>query len=144
MFDFIFSSTIRKKGSNIYNHELTVEYFAFAEEVDGDNYKLVDRQESSFVPSAENKYSHTFLGEKVRIGQTAIRDSAPLRGTKYGGFLVTITDERGRIIQHKTSHEWLFEKLDKLKKIPVGKHFNKELERTGPPRPGPDDRPPWV
>ncbi|VGO14053.1 hypothetical protein PDESU_02610 [Pontiella desulfatans] len=143
MFDFIFEASVRKKGTSVYKYELSVDYYAFAEEVDGDNYKLVDHQASSFVPSPENKETHSFSGEEVRIGQVAVRASAPLRGTKYGGFLVTLTDERGRIIQHKTSHEWLFEDLDKLIKIPVGKHFDKELNRVGPPRPGPADRPDW-
>jgi hypothetical protein len=143
MFDFTFKASVRKKGTSDYPYELTVEYFAFAEEVDGDNYKLVDRQSSRFTPSPANRNTHSFSGEPVRIGQVAVRASAPLRGTKYGGFLITLTDERGKIIQHETSHDWLFEKLEKLKKIPVRKHFNKDCERVGPPRPGPGDRPDW-
>jgi len=143
-FDYIFGARIRQKGSRVYNHELFIEYFAVAEEVDGDNYKLVDRKSSSFIPSVENKHSHEFYGEIARIQQQAVRQQAPLRGTKYGGFLITITDERGVIIDYKASHEWLFENLEHLKKIPVGKHFNKKCERVGPPRPGPADRPDWV
>ena len=143
MFDFVFEAGVRKKGTRTYNHELTVDYFAFAEEIDGHNYKLVDRQSNSFVPSLENKGTCSISGEKIRLGQVAVRDSAPLRGAKYGGFLVTITDKQGRIIQYKTSHEWMYDQLEKLKKIPVGKHFDKEINRTGPPRPGRDDRPDW-
>jgi hypothetical protein len=142
-FDFVFSTTVRKKGSVDYNHELTVEHFVFAEEVDGDNYKLVDRRSSTFVPSAENRHSHEFHGEKARIEQSAVRASAPIRGTKYGGFLVTLTDGQGKIIQYKTSHEWLFDHYDNLQRIPVGKHFDAACRRVGPPRPGPDDRPDW-
>ena len=67
-----------------------------------------------------------------------------MRGTKYGGYLITVTDERGFIIQYKTSHDWLFEKLRNLRKVPVGKHFNKEGNRVSPPRPTRDDRPGWV
>ena len=140
----VFEAGVRKKGTSVYSYDLTVDYYAFAEEVDGDNYKLIDHGSSTFLPSAENKESHSFSGEDIRIGQVAVRASAPLRGTKYGGYLVTLTDQQGRIIQHKTSHEWLFEKLEKLKKIPVGKHFDKACDRVGPPRPGPADRPDWI
>ena len=143
-FDFVFGAKVRQKTSRAYGHELKVEYFVFAEEVDGDNYKLVDRQASTFTPTAENKQALEFYGPKTRIQQQAVRVQAPMRGTKYGGFLITITDERGKIIGHKTSHEWLFENLEALKKIPVGKHFDKGCNRVGPPRPGPDDRPDWV
>jgi hypothetical protein len=143
-FDFIFGAKVRQKTSRLYNHELMVEYFVFAEEVDGDNYVLMDRQSSAFAPTPENKQSLDFYGKKTRIQQQAVRVQAPMRGTKYGGYLITITDERGKIIQYKTSHEWLFENMENLKKVPVGKHFNKDCNRVGPPRPGPDDRPDWV
>ena len=53
----------------------------------------------------------------------------------YGGYLIVVTDERGKIIDYGTSHEWLFENLEKLKKIPVGRHFDKTITRVHPPRP---------
>ena len=124
---------------------MSVEYFAFGEEIDGDNYVLLDRQESTFTPTEENKGSHSFYSKKpVRLQSTAIRAASPMRGTKYGGYLITITDEEGRIIQYKTSHKWLLECLETLKKLPVGKHFDKSGNRVGPPRPTLADRPGWV
>ena len=57
------------------------------------------------------------------------------RGEKYGGYLITVTDVRGKIIDYGTSHEWLFENLEKLKRIPVGRHFDKTVARVHPPRP---------
>jgi hypothetical protein len=57
------------------------------------------------------------------------------RGEKYGGYLITVTDERGRIIDYGSSHKWLYENLEKLKEIPVGRHFNKAGNRVHPPRP---------
>ena len=67
-----------------------------------------------------------------------------MRGTKYGGYLVTITDQSGRIIQHKATHDFLFENLGNLKKVPVRRHFNAECNRVAPPRPTPSDRPSWL
>lgn len=142
--DYTFGVRIRQKNTSAYNHNLTVEYFAIGEEVDGDNYHLLDRGTHEFLPSSANKRSCEFYGDVTRIEQKAIRSTASMRGTKYGGFLITITDKLGRIIMHKTSHDWLYENRDKLDKIPVGKHFNKDCERVDPPRPGEDTRPSWL
>jgi len=143
--DFTFGAKLKKKSTQTYIHELHVEFFAFGEEVDGDNYVLLDRQQSTFNPTKENKGSHAFYSDKpVRLQTTAIRAASPMRGIKYGGYLITITDERGKIIQYKTSHKWLFEILENLKSLPVGKHFDKSGNRVGPPRPTQADRPWWV
>ena len=140
-FDFVFGTKVKQRGANPYPHELTVEYYAIGAEVDGKNFTLLDRQSQSFVPAPENKQTITFHGEKVFVKESAIRTEAPMRGTRYGGFLITITDEQGKVIQHKTSHEWLFANRENLDEIPVGKHFDKLCERVGPPRPGKSDRP---
>ena len=144
MADFTFGANLKQEVARSYSHWLRVEYFAFAEEVEGDNYVLLDRQESSFIPSPENKGSFSFHSkEPVRVQSSALWATRPMRGTKYGGYLITVTDERGKIIQYKTSHKWLFESLENLKRVPLGKHFNKEGNRIGPPRPGLSDRPEW-
>ena len=143
--DFTFGARLKQNSTKSYPHELHVEFFAFGEEIDGDNYVLLDQQKSTFIPTKENKGSHEFYSENpVRLQTTAIRAASPMRGTKYGGFLITITDETGKIIQYKTSHKWLFEILENLKKVPVGKHFDKRGIRVGPPRPTREDRPSWV
>ena len=143
--DYIFGTELKQKSAGAYPHELFVEFFAVGEEIDGDNYVLLDRQLSTFTPSKENKGSLEFHSpEAIRLTAMAMRSAAPMRGTKYGGYLVTITDERGKIIQYKTSHKWLFENFGNLKKLPVGKHFDKRGIRVGPPRPTQADRPPGV
>ena len=143
--DITFGVRLKQSSTETYPHELRVEYFAFGEEVDGDNYILLDRQESTFTPDKKKQGSHAFYSEKpIRIQTTAIRSASPMRGTKYGGYLITITDEKGRMIQYKTSSKWLFENLETLKKLPVGKHFDKSGNRVGPPRPTQGDRPSWV
>ncbi len=98
-----------------------------------------------FTPSKENKGCHSFYSPKpIRLIASAMRDAAPMRGTKYGGYLITITDRRGKIIQYKTANKWMFECLENLKNLPAGKHFDKRGIRVAPPRPTQDDRPGWV
>jgi hypothetical protein len=62
------------------------------------------------------------------------------RGEKYDGYLVTVTDQRGQIIAHRTSNKFLFEHLNRLKMLPVTRHFDKECRRVAPPRPIDSDR----
>jgi len=143
--DYIFGAELKQRSPGTYPHQLHVEFFAFGEEIDGNNYVLLDRQQSAFTPSKENKGCHSSYSPKsIRLTASAMRAASPIRGTKYGGFLIIITDERGKIIQHKTSHKWLFENLENLKNLPVGKHFDKRCIRVGPPRPTQADRPGWV
>jgi len=143
--DFTFKADLKQMAAKTYPHKLTVEMFAIGEEVDGNNYVLLDYQKGVFVPSDENKGSYSLSSPKpVRLQSMAFRDASPMHGTKYGGYLIVITDERGKILQYKASHEWLFKILDKLRTLPKGKHFNKEGERVMPPRPVREDRPYWV
>ncbi|MCF7849389.1 MAG: hypothetical protein K9M45_11110, partial [Kiritimatiellales bacterium] len=131
--DYVFSAKLKQTSTSEYNHELNVEFFAMGEEIDGDNYILLDHQKSSFTPTKENKKTHMFSGEKVTLVEFDLTER--LRGQKYGGYLVVATDARGKIIEHKTSHDWLFENIGNLRQIPVGKHFDKTCTRVGPPRP---------
>jgi hypothetical protein len=143
IFDYVFGTRMKQTSTGAYDHKLKVEYFAVGAEVEGDNFILFERQESHFIPSDNSNRTHAFYGEAIRIQQQALRASAVMRGGRYGGFLVTVTDEFGEIIQYKASHDFLYEKRGNLKKLPVtGKvHFNKECIRVAPPRLSPDDRP---
>jgi len=139
--DFIFGARVKKTSTKPYPYELHVEFFAVGDEIDGDNYILFDRQKSTFIPSKENKgFLELYSDKPVRVKAEANQFSYPMRGGKYGGFLITITDNAGRIIEYKTSNEWLFKNLENLKNIPVGKHFDKRCIRVGPPRPSPVER----
>ncbi len=78
---------------------------------------------------------HALYGEVVDVMTWALSADLPMHGTKYGGFLITISNERGEIIQHKASHDYLMENVENLKKVPVGRHFDKMCNRVAPPRP---------
>jgi hypothetical protein len=131
--DYVFTANLEQTSVRSYGSELQVEFFAIGEEIDGDNYILLDRQQSSFIPDKANERSHRFSGKAVRMMDYTF--GRQRRGEKYGGYLITVTDERGRIIDYGSSHKWLYENLEKLKEIPVGRHFNKAGNRVHPPRP---------
>jgi len=131
-FDYVFGAKLKQRTTGPYNHELQVEFFAVGEEVDGDNYILLDRRESTFTPSKENGRSHVFHGDPVRLTEFTVYQT---RGQKYGGYLVVVTDSRGKIIDHGASHKWLLGILGNLRTLPLGKHFDKTGVRVGPPRP---------
>ncbi len=103
----------------------------YADETDGRTFRLMEHNRASFVPSAENDGVHVFKGETIRMEEFAMNAAYSMRGTSYGGYLVLIYDERGEIIEYKTSSERLYENLEKLKKIPVGKWMDKNKPKLG-------------
>ncbi len=144
IFDYTFGVKMHPRGRFEYDHELTVEYFAIANQVDGNNYILLEHQESRFTPGEENQGSHSFSGDPVRVVSSALRFDNPMRGAEYGGYLILVTDERGRIIGYSTSHDWLYEIREQLRKIPAGRNFDTNGNRVGPTRPTEADRPEWI
>lgn len=142
IYSYTFGVEVKQGSTKPYDHSLTIEYFAVGKEVDGKNYVLLDRNISSFTPTRENKKTHEFRGGDIDIRKMAYRGSAPMRGTEYSGYLVTVTDERGVVIQHKTTDDFLFENLENLKKLNRRNHFNKACIRVMPARPNEDSRGP--
>ncbi|MEN8254708.1 MAG: SHD1 domain-containing protein [Verrucomicrobiota bacterium] len=133
--DYVFSARLKQTSAGAYNHELKVEFFAIGEEIDGDNYILFDRQESRFTPNKENNRSHEFSGKTVKVLEEV--PFVQKRGSKYGGYLVVVMDERGVIVDVGSSHKWLPGIVGKLRVLPVGKHFDKTGSRVLPPCPEP-------
>ncbi|MEN8255355.1 MAG: hypothetical protein ABFR33_07790 [Verrucomicrobiota bacterium] len=131
--DYVFGAKLKQTSSGAYNHELRVEFFAIGAENGGDKYILLDRKESTFTPAKENERSHSFRGKPIEL-LDYITDSQR-RGEKYSGFLITVTDERGKIIGSRTSDDWLFENLGNLKKLPVGRYMDKTCTRAHPTSP---------
>ena len=133
--EYVFSARLKQTSAGEYRHELKVEFFAIGEEIDGDNYILFDRQESRFTPSAENERSHTFSGRTVPVRERGEALSMGRRGDKYGGYLVVVTDTRGKVVDIGSSHKWMPGLVDELRRLPIGKHFDKSGGRVAPPRP---------
>ena len=135
-----FGVRLKQRSAGTYNQELEVEYFAVGEEVDGDNYVLLERKKFVFNPA--NSQEHEFRSEKkVKVESKELVPGIRMRGNKYGGYLITVTDAHGKIIQHQTSNKFLYENLGNLKRLSVGRHFNRLCKHVGPPRPDKRDRP---
>ena len=135
-----FMVKIRQRSAGEYNLPLHLEYFVIGEEVDGDNYILLDHQELDFTLTTKNKRTYVAQGDPVQIiNYTWIEKvGSPLvmeRGEKYGRYLVIITDTRGDIVAYRTPSDWLFDVAENLRTVPVNRHFDKTGTRVGPPRP---------
>lgn len=134
--DYIFGARLKQTSAGEYDHELKVEFFAIGDELEGDNFVLLDRQESYFTPAKENGF-HEFRGDVVPVREIRIERFQQDRGVKYGGYLVVVTDERGVIIDYATSNKWMLSVLENLRRLPLGKHFDKTGKRIFPPSPKP-------
>ena len=135
--DFRFGARVRQSGARPYNYELEVEYFAIGQQLlDDDKFILFDRDSATFTPTRENKRMMEFKGERtVETQAYPLHDQ--MRGRKFKGHLVLVRDQRGKIIAHSASSKWLYEKRDKLARLPVGVFFDKNCDRvypTGPKR----------
>ncbi|MEN8254652.1 MAG: hypothetical protein ABFR33_04200 [Verrucomicrobiota bacterium] len=131
--DYVFSARLKQISAGLYNHELHVEFFAIGAENFGDHYILLDRQESRFMPTKENERTHEFSGKTVRL--TTYELYGDFKGMKYAGYLVVVTDKRGKIITHATSNKWLFENLENLRRLSVGRYMDETCTRVFPSRP---------
>jgi hypothetical protein len=137
-YNYVFSAKIKQISTKNYDQELQVEVFAIGAEVDGDKYILLDRQKHRFTPTRENQRSGKFSGESVVLTDYQVGNDTwgrQHRGQKYASYLVVITDSRGEIIAQETPKKWLFEHLENLREIPVGRYFDKTCTRVGPTRP---------
>jgi len=133
--DFTFGAKVKQRGAGTYSHELTVEYFAIGKELIGNKYILLDRQASTFIPTRENRWSHSFKGEPIEFLEYDL--GGEMRGRRPDGNLVIITDKLGRIIQHSSSKAWLWNNIDNLKKLPAGAYMDKTCTRAYPTSPKP-------
>ncbi len=135
-FYYTFTARIKQVSTGQYDHELTAEFFAIGVEVDGDKRILLDYQRRSFFLSDGSNSMFEFSGKPVEVYDYLVggRDLRR-RGTKCKGYLIVVTDPRGKIIAHKVSGNNLLENLENLRKVPVGKTFDKECNRCFPTSP---------
>ncbi len=134
IYDYVFGARLKQVSAGTYSHPLHVELFAIGKEVNGNNYILLDRQSSDFTPTEENGRTYEFSGDKIMLEVRDWTFFADLyKGEKYGGYLVVVTDQRGKTIDIGSSSKWLPDLVDILRVFPMGKHFDKTGTRTYPP-----------
>jgi hypothetical protein len=101
----------------------------------GDKFILFDRATSNFVPSKQNGRSHAFAGEEIEFMEYVF--DGQRRGMEYKGNPITITDKRGEVIQYSASIQWLWDHIENIKKLPVGRFMDKTGTRVHPSSPKP-------
>ena len=137
-YNYVFSAKIKQISTKRYDQELQVEVFVIGAEIGGNKYILLDRHKHRFTPTKENQRFGQFEGENVVLTDYLIGTNQigrQHRGRKYSSFLVVVTDSRGKIIAHETPKKWLFENLENLRGVPVGRYFDKTCTRVGPTPP---------
>lgn len=126
-----------------YDYPLTFEYFAIGDEVEADNFILLERQSMTFAPPAKGARRDYEFESDNAVELRQFSTFGNWRGAKDGGYLIVVRDMFGNVIQHKASNEFLYEGLNNLGYVPVKRHFNRDGNRIMPPRPKKDDVPSW-
>ena len=132
--DYTFGPTLKQVSAGRYDHPLHVEYFAIGKQINSnDIYILLDRGAGTFTPTKENNRSFSLAGNPVLIFDYVLYTIH--MGQKPVSYLVTVTDQRGKIIQYATPNKWLFENLANLKQMQVGRFMDKTCTRVHPEPP---------
>lgn len=122
-----------------YNRPLKVEFYVIADNYDGNDYILFDRQIEEFTLTPENERKFELTGRT----DTMLRYehySGDVRGARPKGYMILVLNENNEIIAQNLSHDWLIDIRDKLAVFPIGRNFNKEGKRVSPPSPPFTDR----
>lgn len=130
--EYTFTAKV-KSSSPKYNHALRVEYWVLGSEIGGNKYMLLDHETGSFVPSAQPKETYSFSGKPVALYDWVLSHIYnQRRGERYEGFLITVTDERGKIVAERSQPTWLFKNLDRLRQLEVGSFMDNTCTRQWP------------
>ena len=116
-----------------YAHELKVDYWVVGSEIGGNRYILLEKGSNSFVPSEQPDGRFEFSGTTIDLYAWVLEHIYQQgRGERYKGFLITVTDERGVMIAHRSSPTWLFKNLNSLKKLELRSFLDDECNRVWP------------
>ena len=117
-FEHMFKVEVQKTSTESYNHPLHVVYFAIGRQLqDRDKYILMEKKESEFSLGNPSGDSFEMAGSPVSVIKYEDRGRV---GRDYAGYLVVVTDSRGKIIAHNESSNWLFNNYERLKQRKVG------------------------
>lgn len=92
--------TLKKSSSAPYEAPLKAEVFLIAQPEKQDAHVILDRTESRFRFTAENKNEHVFTTEPRSLKQVEAGRQA---GLEYEGYLVAVTDRTGEVLTYKCS-----------------------------------------
>ena len=136
---------ITKKSKRPFTSGLTAEIFLIAEELDGDNYIILSKTDVRFLLNDQNENTCTIKLDPVEPCRF-FNDNNMLRGEKYAGYLIVISDAKGTVLQTKTdlTGGWIDQPdvIKNLQELAVrgapsirSRHFDKTGAKAEVPRP---------
>lgn len=139
------TATISKKSQRPFTSRLNIEIFLIAEEVDGDNYILLNRFEDDFLLLDEKDQQYEYKSKPVQTTQFTDIGSDDRKGELFKGYVLIISSMQGDVLQVKSNlPSWMQEPefLDKMRELSVrgapsvrSRHFDKTGNKVPPPRP---------
>ncbi|MCK5878725.1 MAG: hypothetical protein KAH24_03030, partial [Holophagae bacterium] len=129
---------IKQTGTGEYNHELHVEMFIVGKQSKRSKYILFDHQKTAFIPARQEQRFYEFHSDRkvvIALDEWMLWDVQHNFGEKYYGYLITVTDARGKVVAMKSSSKWLPGIVGNLRYLSVGNYFDKTGARTYPDRP---------
>jgi hypothetical protein len=138
--------TVHKESKRIFTSHLNAELFMIAEEVDGDNFILLSKTDSSFLLGDHNDDTHVFSSEPNYTRRYDEMGPSGWRGEVYAGYLVVVSDMDGNTLVTKTDipGHWIDtpEVIKNLRELAVrgaasvrSRHFDKTGKKSQLTRP---------
>jgi hypothetical protein len=138
---------IRKKSKREFTSGLRAELYLIAKEVDGKNYILLSRTESSFLLGDHNEGVHTFRPRNFQMRRYKEYNDKQERGEEYAGYLLVVLDAKGRLVTARSDlGEWMTAPavIENLRDLNVrgaaslrSRHFDQTGKKVLPTRPLP-------
>lgn len=142
---------LKKTGRMDSKAELTVELYIIGEEVDGDNWILVQYDKSKFVFPEGKDATYEFVVKDVpcrKYESFWAEGMSRMRGVTYLGYIVTVLDSEGKVFDYDTdlaTENWMDEgvpsAVEKLRKLAIegrgsqfSRHFNLEIQKSSVPQ----------
>jgi len=142
------TATIQKESKRIFTSRLNAELFMIAKEVDGDNFILLSKTDSSFLLGDHNDNTHVFSSEPDFTRKYDEMGPSGWRGELYEGYLIIVSDKDGNTLAIKTDFPggWIEspEVIENLRELAVrgaasvrSRHFDKTGKKAALTRPKP-------
>lgn len=117
------TANIRKSSSRPYSGKLMAILLVIAKSERNDDYVVINRTMSPFTFTSENKNTHEFASEKVRLAHS---EGGGEFGGEYDGYLVMVMDPDRKMIANEGNRD-LFEKIaEDLVGAKKGTSFDKD------------------
>ncbi len=142
------TATIHKESKRIFTSRLNAELFMIAKEVDGGNFILLSKTDSSFLLGDHNEDTHVFSSEPDFTRKYDEMGPSGWRGEQYAGYLIVVSDKDGNTLATKNDvlGGWIDEPevIEHLRELAVrgapsvrSRHFGKTGQKTTLTRPKP-------